>query len=205
VWPADGPDGQPRLTAFLKRLQELGWPDGQNVRIDLRWGAGEAERTRKYVAELVALGPDVILASGDHPVVALQQATSTVPIIFAMVADPVGAGFVESLAHPGRNTTGFTLYEYRRAQRRCSTPTCRSQPKATKFMAATMTQSVAITCAQIATIPTNSASEANMANSSTMARPMLLTPQCPKIQRVRVLECAFSRWTLGRLSFHWSR
>ena len=109
---ADGPDGQPRLTAFLKRLQELGWTDGQNVRIDVRWGAGEAERTREYVAELVAIGPDVILASGDHPVVALQQATSTVPIIFAMVADPVGAGFVESLAHPGRNTTGFTLYEY---------------------------------------------------------------------------------------------
>jgi putative ABC transport system substrate-binding protein len=99
----DGPDGQPRLAAFLKRLQELGWTDGQNVRIDVRWGAGEAERTRKYVAELVALGPDVM---------ALQQATSTVPIIFAMVADPVGAGFVESLAHPGRNTTGFTLYEY---------------------------------------------------------------------------------------------
>jgi putative tryptophan/tyrosine transport system substrate-binding protein len=108
---ADGPDGEPRLAAFLKRLQELGWTDGQNVRIDVRWGAGEAERTRKYVAELVALGPDVILASGDHPVVALQQATSTVPIIFAMVADPVGAGFVESLAHPGRNTTRFTLYE----------------------------------------------------------------------------------------------
>jgi putative ABC transport system substrate-binding protein len=77
---ADGPDGQPRLAAFLKRLQELGWTDGHNVRIDVRWGAGEAERTRKYVAELVALGPDVILASGDHPVVALQQATSTVPI-----------------------------------------------------------------------------------------------------------------------------
>jgi putative ABC transport system substrate-binding protein len=109
---ADGPDGQPRLAAFLKRLQELGWTDGQNVRNDVRWGAGEAERTREYVAELVAIGPDVILASGDHPVVALQQATSTVPIIFAMVADPVGAGFVESLAHPGRNTTGFTLYEY---------------------------------------------------------------------------------------------
>src|SRR5215471_1715804 len=109
---ADGPDGQPRLAAFLKRLQELGWTDGHNVRIDLRWGAGDAERTRKYVAELVALGPDVILASGDHPVVALQQATSTVPIVFVMVADPVGAGFVESLAHPGRNTTGFTLFEY---------------------------------------------------------------------------------------------
>jgi len=108
----DGPDGQPRLAAFLKGLQELGWTDGRNMRIDARWGAGDADRTRNYVAELVALGPDVILASGDHPVVALQQATNTVPIVFAMVADPVGAGFVESLAHPGRNTTGFTLYEY---------------------------------------------------------------------------------------------
>src|SRR5262249_24598235 len=109
---ADGPDGQPRVAAFLKGLQELGWTDGRNVRIDLRWGGGDAERSRKYVAELVALGPDVILASGDHPVVALQQATRTVPIVFNMVADPVGAGYVESLAHPGGNTTGFTLYEY---------------------------------------------------------------------------------------------
>jgi putative tryptophan/tyrosine transport system substrate-binding protein len=109
---ADGPDGQPRLAAFLKGLQELGWTNGRNVRIDLRWGAGDAERTRNYVAELVALGPDVILASGDHPVVALQQATRAVPIVFTMVADPVGAGFIESLAHPGGNTTGFTLFEY---------------------------------------------------------------------------------------------
>jgi putative tryptophan/tyrosine transport system substrate-binding protein len=109
---AEGPDGQPRLAAFLKGLQALGWTDGRNVRIDLRWGAGDAERTRNFVAELVALGPDVILASGDHPVVALQQATRTVPIVFTMVADPVGAGFVESLAYPGGNTTGFTLYEY---------------------------------------------------------------------------------------------
>jgi putative tryptophan/tyrosine transport system substrate-binding protein len=109
---AEGPDGQPRLAAFLKGLQALGWTDGRNVRIDLRWGAGDAERSRNYVTELVALGLDVILASGDHPVMALQQATRTVPIVFAMVADPVGAGFVESLAHPGGNTTGFTLYEY---------------------------------------------------------------------------------------------
>jgi putative tryptophan/tyrosine transport system substrate-binding protein len=109
---ADGPDGQPRLAAFLNGLQQLGWTEGRNVRIELRWGAGDAERIRNYVAELVALGPDVILASGDHPVVALQQATRTVPIVFTMVADPVGAGLVESLAHPGGNTTGFTLYEY---------------------------------------------------------------------------------------------
>jgi putative ABC transport system substrate-binding protein len=109
---ADGPDGQPRVTAFLEALQALGWTEGRNVRIDLRWGAGDAERTRNHVAELVALGPDVILASGDHPVVALQQATRTVPIVFTMVPDPVGAGFVERLAHPGGNTTGFTLHEY---------------------------------------------------------------------------------------------
>src|SRR5260370_17653321 len=109
---ADGRDGDPRLAAFVKGLQELGWTDGRNVRIERRWGAGDEERTRKYVAELVTLGPDVILASGDHPVVALQQATRTVPIVFTMVADPVGAGFVESLAHPGGNTTGFTLFEY---------------------------------------------------------------------------------------------
>jgi ABC-type uncharacterized transport system substrate-binding protein len=109
---ADGPDGQPRLAAFLNGLQQLGWTEGRNVRIELRWGAGDAERIRNYVAELVALGPDVILASGDHPVVALQQATRTVPLVFTMVADPVGAGLVESLAHPGDNTTGFTLYEY---------------------------------------------------------------------------------------------
>jgi putative ABC transport system substrate-binding protein len=75
---ADGPDGQPRVAAFLKGLQELGWTDRRNVRIDLRWGAGDAERTRNYVAELIALGPDVILASGDHPVVALQRATRAV-------------------------------------------------------------------------------------------------------------------------------
>ena len=90
----------------------MGWTDGRNVRIDYRWGAGDAERIRKYAAELVALGPDVILASGDRPWWPLQQATRTVPIVFAMVADPVGAGFVESLARPGGNVTGFMLFEY---------------------------------------------------------------------------------------------
>src|SRR6266545_6633601 len=109
---ADGPDGQPRLAAFLKGLQALGWTDGRNVRIDTRWGAGDAERARKYAAELVALGPDVILASGDHSVVALQRATHTVPIVFVLVSDPVGTGYVETLARPGGNTTGFTLFEY---------------------------------------------------------------------------------------------
>jgi putative ABC transport system substrate-binding protein len=109
---ADGPEGQARLAAFLNGLQQLGWTDGRNVRIDYRWGAGDADLIRKYAAELVALGPNVILASGDHPVVALQQATRTVPIVFTTIADPVGAGVVESLARPGRNFTGFLLYEY---------------------------------------------------------------------------------------------
>jgi hypothetical protein len=104
---ADGPEGQARLSAFLKGLQQLGWTDGRNVRIDYRWGAGDAERSRKYAAELVTLGPDVILASGD-PVMALQQATRNVPIVFTIIADPVGAGLVESLARPGGNSTGFT-------------------------------------------------------------------------------------------------
>ena len=109
---ADGPEGPARLAAFLNGLQQLGWTDGRNVRIDYRWGAGDADLIRKYAAELVALGPNVILASGDHPVVALQQATRTVPIVFTTIADPVGAGVVESLARPGRNFTGFLLYEY---------------------------------------------------------------------------------------------
>jgi putative tryptophan/tyrosine transport system substrate-binding protein len=109
---ADGPQGQARIAAFVKGLEQLGWTDGRNVRIDQRWSAGDADRSRKYAAELVALGPDVILASGDHSVVALQQATRTVPIVFALVADPVGTGYVASLARPGGNTTGFTLFEY---------------------------------------------------------------------------------------------
>jgi putative ABC transport system substrate-binding protein len=109
---ADGPEGQARFAAFLKGLAQLGWTEGRNVRIDTRWGAGDAERTRKNVAELIALGPDVILASGDHPVVGLRQATRTVPIVFVTVADPVGDGVVESLARPGGNFTGFSLFEF---------------------------------------------------------------------------------------------
>jgi ABC-type uncharacterized transport system substrate-binding protein len=109
---ADGPEGQARLAAFLNGLRQAGWIEGRNVRIDQRWGAGDAERARKYAAELVALGPDVILASGDYSVVASQQATRTVPIVFTLVSDPVGTGYVESLARPGGNMTGFTLFEY---------------------------------------------------------------------------------------------
>jgi len=109
---ADDPDGQVRSAAFLQELQHLGWTDGRNIRFDYRWGAGDAENIRKYAAELVALAPDVILASGTATVGPLLQATRTVPIVFAQVTDPVGAGFIDSLAHPGGNATGFLLFEY---------------------------------------------------------------------------------------------
>jgi putative ABC transport system substrate-binding protein len=108
---ANDQEGQTRFTAFLQGLQQLGWIDGRNVRIDTRWGANDADR-RKYAAELAALAPDVILASTTLAMVALQQATRTVPVVFSNVADAVGAGFVESLARPGGNVTGFTLFEY---------------------------------------------------------------------------------------------
>jgi putative ABC transport system substrate-binding protein len=106
------PESQARHTAFLQTLQELGWTAGRNVRIDTRWGAGDAERIRKYAAELLALTPDVVLANGATTVAALQQATRSVPIVFVQLTDPVGGGFVESLARPGGNTTGFTLFEF---------------------------------------------------------------------------------------------
>jgi putative ABC transport system substrate-binding protein len=109
---ADDPDGKARLAAFVQGLQERSWTDGRNVRIDYRWAAGDADRYRTYAAELVALAPDVILASASQSVAALQQTATTVPIVFASVVDPVGAGFVASLARPGGNTTGFTAFEY---------------------------------------------------------------------------------------------
>ena len=109
---ADDPEGQARIAAFQQGLQQLGWTDGRNVRIDYRWGAGNADDIRKYAAELVALAPDVILATGGASVAPLLQATRTVPIVFVIVADPVGAGFVDSLARPGGNATGFMQFEY---------------------------------------------------------------------------------------------
>jgi putative ABC transport system substrate-binding protein len=109
---ADDPESQRRMTAFVQGLQGLGWADGRNVRIDTRWAAGDADRTRKYAAELVALAPDVLLASGGTVLGALLQATRTVPIVFTLTPDPVGAGFIASLARPGGNATGFTGYEY---------------------------------------------------------------------------------------------
>src|SRR4051812_4740183 len=97
---ADDAEGQARLAAFLQGLQEAGWLVGRNARIDIRWGAGDAERYRTYAAELVALAPDVILAAAGSTIPALLQATRAVPIVFAQTPDPVGAGFVESLARP---------------------------------------------------------------------------------------------------------
>jgi ABC-type uncharacterized transport system substrate-binding protein len=108
----DDPESPIRLAPFVRGLQELGWTDGRNVRIDTRWGAGDVELFRKHAAELVALPSDVILATGSPVVRALQQATGSVPIVFTQVPDPVSDGFVETLARPGGNTTGFTTFEY---------------------------------------------------------------------------------------------
>jgi len=109
---AEDPAGQSRLTAFLQELGQLGWSEGRNARIDIRWGAGDAERTRQYAAELVAFAPDVLLTVGSPTTGPMLQATRSVPIVFVQVADPVGGGFVEKLAHPGGNATGFTNFEY---------------------------------------------------------------------------------------------
>jgi len=109
---SDDAEAQARNAAFLQGLQELGWTVGRNVRIEYRWGAGDAELFRRHASELVALAPDVILAGGGAVVPSLLQATRTVPIVFTGTPDPVGAGFVESLARPGGNATGFTIYEY---------------------------------------------------------------------------------------------
>jgi putative ABC transport system substrate-binding protein len=105
---ADDPEGQARLMAFVQGLQQLGWAVGTNLRIDARWGAGDAERNRKNAAELLALTPDVIVANGSPEVSALRQTARTVPIVFANAADPVGQGFVASLSRSGGTVTGFT-------------------------------------------------------------------------------------------------
>jgi putative tryptophan/tyrosine transport system substrate-binding protein len=109
---ADEPEAQARFAAFLQGLQEAGWAVGSNVRIDTRWSVGDNARLRRDALELVALGPDVILAGVGGTVGALQQANRTVPIVFAQAVDPVGNSFVESLARPGGNTTGFIQFEY---------------------------------------------------------------------------------------------
>jgi putative ABC transport system substrate-binding protein len=109
---ADDPDSPALMAAFVRGLQELGWIEGRNIQIDYRWGGGDLDRIRRYAAELVALAPDVILVTSGSALAALQNATRTVPIVFASVSDPVGAGYVASLARPGGNTTGFALFEY---------------------------------------------------------------------------------------------
>jgi putative ABC transport system substrate-binding protein len=109
---ADDPDLQAEFAAFLQGLAQLGWTDGRNVRIDHRWGAGDADNMRKYAAELAALAPDVIIAVGSTPAGLVLQATRTVPIVFVFVPDPVGSGFVDSLSRPGGNATGFMQFEY---------------------------------------------------------------------------------------------
>jgi putative ABC transport system substrate-binding protein len=103
---------RPRLAAFVQGLADLGWSDGRNMRIEIRWGANNPEKSRGLAAELLALDPEVVLASGSAATAAMRQASTTTPIVFALVTDPVGAGFVDSLAHPGANVTGFTLFEY---------------------------------------------------------------------------------------------
>jgi ABC-type uncharacterized transport system substrate-binding protein len=109
---ADDPAYQARITAFLQELPQLGWIDGRNIRVDTRWTKGNPDDTRKYAAELVALAPDVILATGVSTVGPLMQLTRTVPIVFPAISDPVAAGLVDSLARPGGNATGFLAFEY---------------------------------------------------------------------------------------------
>jgi putative ABC transport system substrate-binding protein len=110
---ADDSEGQARIAAFLDALQQLGWTDGRNVRIDIRWPAGsDADLVRKYAAELVALAPDVILATGNTATAPLQQLTQAVPIVFVVTADPVSNGYVASMARPGGNITGFSFIEF---------------------------------------------------------------------------------------------
>jgi putative ABC transport system substrate-binding protein len=108
----DDPRSQPNISAFLQALQQLGWADGRNVKIDSRWPAGDADKARKYAAELVALAPEVIVTISSTNMTALLQTTRTVPIVFVAVADPVGAGYVDSLSRPGGNATGFLLFDY---------------------------------------------------------------------------------------------
>ena len=110
--PSDDSEAQSRVGAFLQALQQLGWSIGDNLRIEYRWGANEPDRARQYAQEMIALAPDVILAASSASTAPLLQATRTVPIVFVLVADPVGGGYVNSLARPGRNATGFTAFEY---------------------------------------------------------------------------------------------
>jgi putative ABC transport system substrate-binding protein len=109
---ADDPESRKRLFALLQGMQQLGWVEGRNLRVDIRWAAGNVDDTRKYAAELTALAPDIILAAGSLALGPLLQATRTIPVVFTHVPDPVGAGFVDNMARPGGNATGFTSFDY---------------------------------------------------------------------------------------------
>jgi putative ABC transport system substrate-binding protein len=109
---SNNPDAQSNIATFLQALQQLGWTDGRNLRVELRWSAGDANNVRKHASELAGIGPDVIFAAGGPSMGPLLHATRTVPIVFAAVPDPVGSGFVASLARPGGNATGFMQFEY---------------------------------------------------------------------------------------------
>jgi ABC-type uncharacterized transport system substrate-binding protein len=140
----DDPESQANFAAFLQGLRHLGWNESRNVQIDYRWGLGNADNVRKYAMELAALAPDVILASGTSTMTPLLQVTRTLPIVFVNVADPVGAGFVDSLSRPGGNSTGFLQFEYRvrwaatptrhlAATRRPRASHCHAQPRPTRL------------------------------------------------------------------------
>ena len=109
---SDDAEGQLRLTAFGQGLQQLGWTVGRNLRIDYRWGVGDAERIRRNVVEVLALAPEVILVAGGRNLSVLQQVNRTIPVVFVTISDPVSSGFVESMARPAGNATGFSLFEY---------------------------------------------------------------------------------------------
>jgi len=111
-YAAEEPVAQARLLAFLQALEQLGWADGRNVHVDTRWAGGNEDDVRRQAAELVSSAPDVILANGSATAGPLLQATRTIPVVFVIVPDPVGAGYVESLARPGGNATGFSMFEY---------------------------------------------------------------------------------------------
>jgi putative ABC transport system substrate-binding protein len=106
------PDGQARLAVFVEGLKELGWAEGRNLRLDVRWGPNDPDRYPRQAAELVAMAPDALVAPTSFTLAPLQRATRSVPIVFMGVIDPVGAGIVTSLARPGGNTTGFVAFEY---------------------------------------------------------------------------------------------
>jgi putative ABC transport system substrate-binding protein len=111
-FPPDDAEGNARLASFTQALPKLGWIEGDNLHTEVRWAADDTDRYRRYSEELVSLPSDVLVASASQSVAALQRVTRSVPIVFASVIDPVGAGFIATLARPGGNTTGFTAFEY---------------------------------------------------------------------------------------------